>query len=150
LFRYREPLAQRFLGERAVQLKQSQHDTSLNTDLEARAQELAGSCRQNAESEFQKKAFEDFVARCQKANRHVIVLTGQFNPILGRKLDPAVRSDMLSFLEKLRTQYPNLIVVSEGSMPPQLPADYADLTHVNREAQRRFTTWLAGFLETLL
>jgi hypothetical protein len=150
LFRYREPLAQRFLGERTVQLKQSQHDASLKVDLEARAQELAGSCRRNGESEFQKRAFEDFVARCQRSNRQVIALAGQFNPILGRKLDPTVRSDMLSFLETLRARYPNLIVVGEGSMPLQTPAEYADLTHVKPEAQRRFTVWLAGFLETLL
>ena len=67
LFRCREAIAQRVFGSETVQLKQQQYDTSLSSDLDARAREFAAKHRINKESEFQKQAFEDFVARCQRA-----------------------------------------------------------------------------------
>ena len=147
LFRYREALAQRLFSASAVQLKQSQYNTSLAVDLETRAREAASRSQLDAESEFQKRAFEEFVARCQQANRRVIALDGQSNPILTRQLDPSVRTDLTSFLDQLQHGYSNLVVVRGNALPQQSSADYEDLTHVNPEAQRRFTLWLAEFIE---
>lgn len=150
LFRYREALSQRVLGASAVQLKQSQYNTALAVDLEARALEAAGKSRLGGESEFQKAAFEEFVARCQRAGRRVIILDGQNNPILTRQLDPAVRVDMEAFLNQMMARYSNLVVVPGTALPPQAAADYEDLTHVNPEAQSRFTAWLAEFMKAQL
>ena len=150
LFRYREALAQRVIGASAVQLKQSQYNTALAADLESRAREAAGKSRLGGESEFQKAAFEEFVARCQRANRHVIILDGQCNPILTRQLDPAVRVDLAAFLNQMKARYANVVVVPGNALPPQAAADYEDLTHVNPEAQHRFTAWLAEFMKTQL
>lgn len=150
MFRLREVLALRLLGAATVQLKQRQYDAALQADLEARARQFAPAYRLNAESEFQQRAFEDFVARCGRAGRRVMVLTGQFNPLLARQLDPAVRADMLAFLNRLKARHPHLVLVPETDLPPQTPADYEDLSHVNPAAQRRFSTALAGLLARLL
>jgi hypothetical protein len=150
LFRYREVFAQCLLGSSAVQLKQAQYDTALAADLETRARDAAGSFRLGDECEFQKRAFEDFVVVCQRASRHIIVLDGQCNPMLTRHLNPAVRADLKIFLNQLKSKCSNLVVVDLDALPQQSFADYEDLTHVNSEAQRRFTLWLADFMEKQL
>lgn len=75
---------------------------------------------------------------------------GQNNPILIRQLNPAVRVDMAAFLNQMKARHSNLVVVTGTALPPQAPADYEDLTHVNPEVQRRFTEWLAEFMKTQL
>lgn len=150
LFRSREAFAQRVLGAGAAQLKQSQYNTALAADLESRAREAAGKSRLGGVSEFQKAAFEEFVARCQRANRRIIALDGQCNPILTRQIDPAMRMDLSAFLDQMKARYTNLVVVPGTTLPPQASADYEDLTHVNPEAQHRFTEWLAVFMKTQL
>ena len=150
LFRCRGVVAQRVLGPATVELKQLQYDSSLQADLEARARQAARGFQINAESQFQKQAFEDFVARCQLADRRVILLTGGFNPILARQIQPAVRADMLRFLNELKNRHPLVTIVPETDLPEQTPADYSDLNHVNPEAQRRFTQRLANLLADFL
>ena len=150
LFRCREVVAQRVLGSAMVQLKQQQYDTSLSSDLDARAREFAASYRIDKESEFQKQAFEDFVARCQRANRRIILLVGGYNPLLARRINPAIRADMLNFLNQLQIHYSLVFLVREGDLAEQTPANYEDLSHVDKETQRRFTTALAKFLTNFM
>ena len=150
LFRCREALAQRLFGSATVDLKQVQYNTSLQVDLQARAGEAASGFRLSPESEFQKKAFEEFVARCQQAHRRVVLLAGSYNPILARKINPAVRADLLAFLEELKSRYPNVVLIPESELPEQNPADYEDLSHVNADMRDRFTLYLAGRLSPLL
>lgn len=147
LFRDRDALAQRVLGSLTLHLKQSQYNAALDLDLEARARELAVKTRLNDESKFQKDAFEELVARCQRAHRRVIILFGQCNPILTGKLDPILHEDLAKFLEQLHHRYSNLVIVGKESMPEQTAADYEDLTHINPEAQRRFSLWLVDYLK---
>jgi len=149
-FRCREVLAQRLFGPAIVNLKQLQYDRSLQSDLEARARENAAAFHLSGVSDFEKQAFEDFVARCQQANRQVILLVGGYNPILARKIDPAIRADMIRFLDRLKSRYSRVVLVPQGDLPEQTPADYEDLTHVNRDMQRRFTADLADRLPKLL
>jgi hypothetical protein len=150
LFRCREMLSQRVLGFAAVNLQQAQYDDSLDTDLDARARKAAQSYRSNEESAFQKQAFEDFVIRCGQAGRTVVLLEGGYNPVLARHMDPGLRSEMLTFLAALSARHPNVMRVPEAELPLQTPADYSDLNHVNEDMQRRFTDWLAGWLEARL
>ncbi len=150
LFRCREALAQRLFGPAIVNLKQLQYDRSLQADLEARARENARAFHLSAESDFEKQAFEDFVARCQQANRQVVLLVGGYNPILARKIDPAIRADMMRFLDRLKSRYSCVVLVPQGDLPEQTPADYEDLNHVNPDMQRRFTANLADQLPKLL
>ena len=150
LFRCREVVAQRVLGSAMVQLKQQQYDTSLSSDLDARAREFAANYRINKESEFQKQAFEDFVARCQRANRRIILLVGGYNPLLARRINPAIRADMLYFLNQLQSRYSLVTLVPEANVAEQTAADYEDLSHVDKETQRRFTTALAKFLTNFM
>jgi hypothetical protein len=150
LFRCREVLALRLLGSLTIQLKQQEYDTSLQRDLEARAREIAIEFRLSNESEFQKQAFEDFVARCQRTNRRVVLLLGGYNPLLARRIDPAIRTDMLNFLNQLQSRYSLVSLVPEADLVEQTRADYEDLSHVNQETQRRFTTALAKLLAGFL
>lgn len=150
LFRCREALAQRLFGPAIVNLKQLQYDRSLQADLEARARETAKAFHLSAESDFEKQAFEDFVARCQQANRQVVLLVGGYNPILAREIDPAIRADLMSFLGRLKSHYACVMLVPQENLPEQTPADYEDLNHVNLDMQRRFTANLADQLPRLL
>jgi hypothetical protein len=150
LFRCREVLAQRLFGPTIINLKQLQYDSSLQSDLEARARENAAAFHLSGVSDFEKQAFEDFVARCQQANRQVILLVGGYNPILARQIDPAIHADMIRFLDRLKSRYSRVVLVPQGDLPEQTPADYEDLTHVNRDMQRRFSADLADRLPKLL
>lgn len=150
LFRCREVLALRLLGSRITQLKQQEYDISLQSDLNARASEISGDFRLNQESEFQKQAFEDFVVRCQRANRHILLLVGGYNPLLARRINPDIRADMLNFLNQLQIHYSLVSLVRESELAEQTPANYEDLSHVDKETQHRFTTALAKFLTNFM
>ena len=148
LFRCRDIFAHRLFGSATAALKQHQYDTALESDLEARGREEAGSLRLSTESDFQKRAFEEFAAHCQSAHHRLILLEGGYNPALDRHLDPALRVDMRNFLRDLQKRYPVVTVVPRESLPEQKQSDYEDLSHVNKETQNRFTLFLAGFLSS--
>ncbi len=147
LFRCRDMLAQRVLGDATVNLKQVEYDSGLTNDLPARAKATVVIYKNDRSSDFQKQAFEDFIGRCQKANRRVILFVGQSNPLLERELDPSFHSDMSAFLNQVAVRHSNVILVSANEMPVETAADYKDLSHVNLETQKRFTAWLGDWLE---
>lgn len=148
VFRLREVLAQRVLGPETGYLQQQQYDTSLETDLAVRAQRAAKSYNVNSESRFQQRAMEDYIIRCQRSGRRVILIAGQLHPVLERALAPAIRPHMLSFLRELAEKYPNVTLIEK--LPEQSGEDYDDLTHVNRAAQVRFSRFLAAQLDVIL
>jgi hypothetical protein len=142
-FRLRDVLAQRILGPAITQIKQRQYDTALSTNLHERIGHRIYAI--DDESRFQQRALEDFVARAGAARQEVILLPGQLNPILGQKLPPSVRADMIAFLRALAAKHPHVSLVED--LPVQTEQDYDDLTHVNKAAQARFTQFLAGRIE---
>lgn len=150
VFRYRDVLSQRLLGFAALNLNQPEYDSSLNMDLDARAAQMARGFRLNEESDFQKRAFEDFVGKCQQAGRTVILIEGGYNPILARHLDPAIRQDMIGFLAAVQRRHSNVVLLRTADLPVQTPQDYDDLNHVNPDMQRRFTDFLAGWMKDRL
>jgi hypothetical protein len=147
LFRCRTALSQRLLGSTVMQIRQAQYDAALDADLVSRATKTATLFRRDDSSVFQKRALEDFVARCKQRDRRVVLLVGGYNPILARQLDPTMRPEMIRFLEELQKRHTNLLLVSESELPRQTVADYDDLNHASLDMQRRFTEALAQLLQ---
>jgi hypothetical protein len=150
VFRLRDALAQKFYGEELVSIRQKQQDASLTADLNQRAKEAAAQYVLDAQSGFQTRAFETFVARCRSEKRIVVICCGQVNPILAQELNPALRLRFLAFLGEIAKKYDNIVLLDQQSLPPQSEQDYEDLTHVNRAAQLRFTQALGQALDRLL
>jgi hypothetical protein len=150
LFRCRDAISQCVFGIATLELPQQQYDKSLPSNLEDRAQAFASRFQKSDESDFQKKAFENFIARCQQANRKVILLSGSYNPLLSSRIEPAVHEEMLKFLSDLRDRYSVVRLVPAADLIRQTPSDYEDLNHVNRETQQRFTAALAGLISQFL
>ena len=150
VFRCRDILAQRLLGATVVNLKQEEYDTSREMNLDQRAKEIAPNVRVLPSTSFQKEALERFVARCQQADRTVILLAGIFNPLLEQRINPAVRADLMQFLTDLKHRYSCVVLMTEDEMPVQTAADYEDLTHVNEAMQQRFSEFLAAQLKKII
>jgi hypothetical protein len=150
LFRLREPVISRLFGVRILGLNQERRDLSLSADLAERAKTAAAGYRLGPESDFQKKAFALFAAKCRERHARLIVCCGQLNPIFGRALDPALRPDMLAWLHDLARRDPNLILLEESQLPVQTEKDYQDLTHVDEANQIRFTKYMETVLQKLL
>jgi hypothetical protein len=146
LFWCREPLTYRFLGIAIAGVAQGRYNEELETNLVKRAEATAPKLQLGAEAELQKRAFQAFIHEAARQNRRVILLEGQYNPILDQRLKPAIRADMKSFLRKIAHENSNVVLVPEEELPRQVATDYKDLTHVNAEAEERFTTWFADWL----
>jgi hypothetical protein len=145
IFHLREVLAQRLLGPAMVQIKQQQYNVALKTNLVERGADLAKIYKPNEESRFHQRALEDFLARCRDSNQRVLLLAGQLNPIMSRRIEPETRREMVELLHSLAARFPNVTVVE--NLPEQAESDYADMTHVTKPAQDRFTRFLASWLE---
>src|ERR1051325_11157248 len=148
IFRLREVLAQRFFGPQIVQLKQQRYDAAIEADFAERARRAAKLYALNDQTQFQRRAFEQFVVRCRARNQRVIILCGQLNPLFGDALEPRFRQETLAFLRSLAARYSNVLFIK--NLPKQTPEDYEDLTHVLKPAQERFTRFLAERLLDLL
>ena len=144
IFRLRDVLSQRLLGTGLIQLKQRQHDQHMMENLEANAEKGASGYRIDRSSDFEMRAFRNFVSDCENGKETVLILVGQLNPLLSQRFDPKIRPHMISFLHHLRDQHSN--VVLNENLPFQSAANYEDLTHVKKEIQKRFTQWIAESL----
>ena len=145
-FYLRDALSQRILGLGLSGIRQRQHDVTVKVDLEASAGNWARSFHLNAESDFQKKSFAEFAAACARRNQQLVIIAGQLNPLVGQRLDPACRTDMLAFLRGLRDRHPNVLLIDDA--PFQEASDYGDLTHIGEARQRVFTQFVAQRLLT--
>jgi hypothetical protein len=150
LFYCRQSLADRFLGQSLSGLPQKGYDTALETNLAKRAESMAPGLTIGTHSRLNQLAFEEFVVEARRQGRRVILFEGQYNPLLGHKLNPELRADMKTFLRRLRKDHPNVLLVPEEVMPAQTPEDYRDLTHVNEAGEAKFTEWLASYIDELL
>jgi hypothetical protein len=150
LFRLRDPLLNRILGPRMMNLSQEEWNQSLATDLAQRARTAAAGHTRGPNTVFQKNSFNAFAAKCRERHAVLIVCSGQNNPIFDRAVDPSFRADMLAFLRAQATQDTNIVLLEAAQMPVQTEKDYEDLTHVNVAAQVRFSEYMAGVLENLM
>lgn len=148
VFYLRDALSRRLLGPGVADIGQRQHDQAMHVEtaaeLDARA---AGFHRADASAEFQKRALAAFVADCERQGQTLVLIAGQFNPRLSARVDPAIRQDMLAFLEGLRQQSARVVLITDS--PAQAEADYEDLTHVNKQTQQAYTAFLAAHLRTV-
>jgi len=148
LFRSRESLAQRLLGRKFTGIQQAQFDQGLEIDLSKRAQQVALGFKSDHYTQFQKRAFEEFLKEAAAHRSRVILLVGQVNPVLGECLDPALRPEMLQFLHEMARKYHHLVLVEGTQFLNHVSSDYQDLSHVSAAVQERFTMALADFLRS--
>jgi hypothetical protein len=148
LFRARESLAQRLLGKNFTGIQQARFDQGLEMDLAKRAQEVATGFKSDHSTEFQKRAFEEFLREAAAHRSRVILLVGQLNPVLGECLDPTLRPDMLQFLRAMAAKYNHVVLVEGPPFLGNVANDYVDLSHVSPQAQERFTIAFANFLRS--
>ena len=149
LFRFREVLAQRFLGVPITQIEQNTYNTQLATDLEQRAISVALDYRQDDQSRFQMQALEQFVIECERRGLRLVICCGQLNPVLSRHLNPSMRAEMVAWLKDLQKRHSKMVLWFQEDLLIQTEKDYADLTHVTPDCQQAFTRRLAGLLQTL-
>jgi hypothetical protein len=149
MYRNRESIERRILGNTLTTLGQRRRDAGLASDLEARAVEAAMAYTNCAQTRFEMAAFEDFVGKCKAQRRLVVVCCGQLNPILGKKIDPQLRIQLIERLRQIAARYDNVRLLEENAMPFQSASDYADLTHANEAARARFSTYIADELAKL-
>jgi hypothetical protein len=97
-----------------------------------------------------KRGIRGFIIRCERSGRKVVLLTGGYNPVLTRYMDPALRPDMVLFLEGITTRHTNVVLAPESALPVQTPADYIDLNHVTELMRQRFTERLADMMKDWL
>jgi hypothetical protein len=148
VFRLREVVTQRILGPQIGNLNQSRYDAALEANLSTRAKEAADYYRLNEESRMHERAMEDFIRQSAAQRQKVVLLVGQLHPTFQSALHPSIRPHMIAYLREIQSRHPNVILIED--IPPQVESDYDDLTHVNRAAQQRFSTFLAARLEKVL
>ena len=140
-FELRDMLARRLLGDGLSGIRQRQHDAGVRTDLDASARRMAVSFQIDSTSDFQKRCFTEFVEECERQHQKLVLVAGQLNPRLSRRLAPEIRMDMLNFLQGLGALYTNVHVIDD--CPAQGEGDYVDLTHVSEVRQKAFTEFIA-------
>ena len=79
---------------------------ALKTNLVERGADLARIYQPNEESRFHQRALEDFLTRCRDSNQRVILLAGQLNPIMARRMEPETRREMIELLRSLAASIP--------------------------------------------
>jgi hypothetical protein len=146
LFRCRGSIAQRLLGKTFTVLGQLRYDQGLQANLLFRAIEAAPGITSNEYTALQERAFDSFLQDAAARRTQVIVLVGQFNPLLGERIDPSLRPRMLNFLHQMAKKYPHLTLVENAPFLNNRAEEYQDLTHVSHEAQKSFTIELANWL----
>jgi hypothetical protein len=148
LFRTRESLAQRLLGTTFTELKQAEYDEALETNLVKRAEQAAKALKPSAYTALTKRAFDAFLQEAATRRSRVLILVGQFNPVLAERLDPAMRADMLQFLHEIARKHQHVRLIEGSPFLDNVAAEYQDLSHVTPETQERFTKALADLLRS--
>jgi hypothetical protein len=146
LFRCRESLTQRILGTAFTELKQAEYNEALDTNLVKRAEETAKNVKRGAHTALEKRAFERFLQETKIRGSRVLILAGQLNPVLGERIDPTMRPEMLQFLHEMGQKYSHMALIDGAPFLANVADDYQDLTHITPEAQERFTVALADLL----
>ncbi|MGE4003102.1 MAG: hypothetical protein AB7I48_23175, partial [Planctomycetaceae bacterium] len=114
--------------------------------LEASAAEAAKSYGITPDTDFHKRALERFLVQAARDGTEVVLIAGQINPLVSRRLDPEIRSDFLAYLKSLPARYSNVTCLAE-ELPSHPQSEYEDLMHITEEAQLAYTAKLADLLE---
>ncbi len=146
-FYLRNVVSQRLLGLGLVNVRQRAVSTAASGDADP-AGRWAASFQNGANAAFQKSAFAAFAQECADRHEQLVVIAGQVNPLVSRRLDPALRADMMDLLHELQRRFPNFHLIENP--PAQDASEYADLTHVNAECRAAFTRFVAGQLQAMI
>ena len=130
-------------------VKTARGQGAFTNPLEAKASREAAGYQLGKATPFQKISLEMFIGHCQQHHIQVVLIAGQVNPILSRKLSPELRWDFLQYLSDLPNQFPN-VIVALNELPHHPESDYEDLMHVHEEFQIQYTIKLADFLQQKL
>jgi hypothetical protein len=149
LYQVWDSVVARARGFEASNKAQERYDASLEGNLEDRARREAGGLAFGPESNFHKTSFAAFAKMCRERGCRLIVCCGQLNPVAERALDPALRPDMMAFLHDLAAHDTNIALLEASQLPPQVEADYEDLTHVNAATRARFSQYIAEVVDKL-
>ena len=148
LFRLREVISRRVFGPAIMDLNQQAYDAALEASLATRAAQWTKTFVLNDESRFHQQALTDLADRCRQSGQHLILIAGELNPLVQPTMAPEIRAGMLTLMRQLAAGSDHVTLIED--LPPQAEADYMDLTHVNKDAQARFTRALAARLEGIL
>ena len=151
IYRYRNSLSHAILGWQIVNVKQSEFDASLETDLEEQARRRAPTLTLGRSSGFQQSAFAAAVAELSSKGCTTILIAGDTHPKLQKHMNSEVRKDMMAYLDRLRDAGKGSVIVVEGSefFTPE-ESDFMDLVHFRKPSQERFTRRLIPYLETII
>jgi len=149
LYRVWDSLAARARGFEAQNQDQVRYDLSLGRNLADEAQRQAKNVGFGPECNFHKESFAAFAKMCRERGCRLIICCGQLNPIAERALNPALRPDMMAFLHEQAARDTNIVLLEAAQLPPQVEADYEDLSHVNPAARARFSQYIADVLDRL-
>ena len=149
LYRVWDSIIARARGFEASNKAQKLYDASLEENLEERARRDAEGLGFWPESNFHKAFFAAFAKMCRERGCRLVVCCGQLNPIAERALNPNLRPDMMAFLRDQAAHDTNMVLLEASQLPPQVEADYDDLTHVNAAARARFSQYIAEVLDKL-
>lgn len=114
--------------------------------LEKKATKAALNYRITTDTDYHKRALERFIEQSNQRGTHVVLIAGQINPIVSRKLNPEIRRDFISYLNTLGEENQDVTVFMK-ELPSHPQSDYEDLMHITGEAQLQFTRQLARLLE---
>jgi hypothetical protein len=149
LYRAWDSLIARVKGYETANAAQARYDASLESDLANRARSLTNAYNFGLGNQFTEASFIALAKTCRQQHCRLIVCCGQLNPVLGRLLDPALRTHMLAFFHEQAGKDPNIVVLDDSQLPRQVESDYEDLTHIDEAARQRFSEFMAGTLENL-
>lgn len=91
---------------------------------------------------------KDFLAFCRERGIEVVIAEGQVNPeVRSGKVD-ALNAAVRARFAELELIFPNVRFVPIDDVYRFEPADYADLTHVHREAAMKYTAKLSATLRS--
>ena len=90
---------------------------------------------------------EDFLRRMRAHGIAVVIVEGQYNPLVTDARTAEINADVRERLEQLADDFDGVRYLPAGSVERFTAADYMDLTHVTPAAGDRFTRRLFEFLD---
>lgn len=128
---------------------QGQPPKWMGGDADRQRANLARSIRRTRLVAANFRAFRSFVRHVTSRGIRVLVFEGATNALYTSAYDPRFRVETRERLQDMAREE-RFVYVDEGQMPVFGAGDFCDAYHLNRQARRRFTTYLATRLREML
>lgn len=146
LFRQRDVLMRRLLGAKWALLEGTGHQENITAlslddraDLHLRSWDMA-------HWDLNQKGFSVFMEQAERQGSWVVILRGQSHPALVNRIPKKMTRRFDAYLASLLSHATNVMILQQAELLIQDAEDYVDLTHVNKNTQKRFSTALARAL----